>query len=114
MEIKKILNKTSRETAVVDTNAENVVVDTNAGMSVVEQNKPELTESEINAGAKKVGQLLAKEDKVTIIAPKDKLNPDDDNVVVCINGYKYKIKRGVEVEVPRPVKDILKEAGYLG
>lgn len=105
MEIKKVLKKATQEDAIVDAKAE---------MDVVEQNKPELTESKINEGAKEIGKLLAKEDKITIIVPKDPLNPSDDNVVACINGYKYRIKRGVEVEVPRPVKDVLKNAGYLG
>lgn len=105
MEIKKVLKKTSQENDVVDTKVE---------MDVVEQKKPELTESKINEGAKEIGKLLAKEGKITIIIPKDPLNPSDDTVPVCINGYKYRIKRGVEVEVPRPVKDVLKNAGYLG
>jgi hypothetical protein len=32
---------------------------------------------------------------------------------VCLNGYIYQIQRGVEVEVPQSIYDILDEAGRI-
>ena len=49
--------------------------------------------------------------KVTI--PKDQLNDENTFGPVSINGKILQIKRGVEVEVPQEVKNILKEAGYI-
>lgn len=49
--------------------------------------------------------------EVTI--PIDALNKKDSFVPVSINGYIWKIKRGVEVKVPAEVARILKEAGYI-
>lgn len=56
---------------------------------------------------------LAKCKKVTIKVPIDKQNPKDLEVVVQINGYTYQIKRGVEVEVPEPIKKLLERGKYL-
>lgn len=39
--------------------------------------------------------------------------PVDDSVPVQVNGKIYQIQRGVEVEVPQVVADILEESGYL-
>jgi hypothetical protein len=36
--------------------------------------------------------------------------PDE---TVCLNGYIYQIQRGVEVEVPEAIYDILDEAGRI-
>lgn len=55
---------------------------------------------------------FAKCKKVTVRIPKSEHNPHD--VVVQINGYIFQIKRGVDVEVPAPVKDLLDKGGYLG
>lgn len=32
---------------------------------------------------------------------------------VCVNGYIYQIQRGIKVEVPQTVADILEEAGLI-
>lgn len=56
---------------------------------------------------------LAKCKKVTIKVPIDKQNPKDLEVVVQINGYTYQIKRGVEVEVPEPIKKLLERGKYI-
>ena len=105
LNIKKVLSPKEK----VEKTDESVVTET------TEEIKPkELTASDINKQALEVGKVLAKQKKVTLYIPKDPLNPSDDIVPVCINGYKYKIKRGEEVEVPKVVKDILKVAGYLG
>ena len=82
------------------------------------ENKTEVTEeAKANNRTKKlVKGMKAKLDKckkVTIEIPIDKQNPKDTQVIVQINGYVYVIKRGVEVEVPEPVKVLLKRAKYL-
>ena len=51
--------------------------------------------------------------KVEIEIPLNQLNPKDTDVTVQINGYVFQIKRGVEVEVPAPVKKLLKRAKYI-
>ena len=51
--------------------------------------------------------------KVKITIPVDKVNDKDTFVPVCLNGKIYQINRGVAVEVPKAVADILKEAGYI-
>lgn len=48
-----------------------------------------------------------------IAIPIDQLNKKDSFVPVSINGYIWKIKRGVTVKVPAEVARILKEAGYI-
>lgn len=35
------------------------------------------------------------------------------NVPVCVNGYTYQIRKGCDVQVPRVVADILREARIL-
>lgn len=73
-----------------------------------------LTDKEIDKIAEQFGAEMAKQPKVKIIIPKDSLNPKNDAIPVCINGYTYLIKRGVAVEVPETVAQILEESGYLG
>ena len=51
--------------------------------------------------------------KVKVIIPTDPINDEETFVPVVINGYIYQIKRGEEVEVPKEVARILKEAGYI-
>lgn len=89
----------------------------------IEQNVEQVVESEktekkadssvflkeaISTGAK-----LKKQKQVLLTVPISELNQGDDYVVVAINGYKYKIKRGEEVEVPYAVYKLLKEAKYI-
>ena len=51
--------------------------------------------------------------KKTVAIPMSELNKKDSFVPVSFNWYIWKIKRGVEVEVPVEVARILKEAGYI-
>ena len=53
------------------------------------------------------------EKKVKITIPQDPLNKNDSFVPVAINGHIWQITRGKEVEVPKEVARILKEAGYI-
>ena len=56
-------------------------------------------------------EILAKEPKRKIKLPIDPLNPDNTTKLVAINGYAFSIQRGVEVEVPQSVYDILVRTG---
>ena len=60
-----------------------------------------------------MGAKLAKCKQVTIKIPIDKQNPKDTEVTVQINGYIFQMKRGVEIEVPEPVKKLLERAKYI-
>ncbi len=51
----------------------------------------------------------AKMDKVTITIPADP-NGEDDDIFVSVNGYRYLIRRGEAVEVPRFVAEALKNS----
>lgn len=54
-----------------------------------------------------------KKDLVEIKIPIDALNKTDKTVNVIINGYRWTIEKGKEVEVPRAVKEILTDAKYI-
>lgn len=58
-------------------------------------------------------KMFENSEKKKITIPKDALNKKDSFVPVSINGYIWKINRGVAVEVPVEVARILKEAGYI-
>ena len=62
---------------------------------------------------KKMKAILDKEPKKTIRLPFLKDKNAMNYVPVCINGYIYQVQRGVEVEVPKPVADLLEEGGYF-
>jgi hypothetical protein len=55
----------------------------------------------------------AKEKLVKIRIPYDTLNPNIHTEVVIINGRRFNIQKGVEVEVPEQVAQILKDAGRI-
>lgn len=63
--------------------------------------------------SKKMKGILDKEPKKTIRLPNLKDKNASNYVPVCINGYIYQVQRGVEVEVPKPVADLLEEGGYF-
>lgn len=74
------------------------------------------TESIENSHAK-VAMDTAKKIKgyknVEIKIPINPQNPKDLIVVVGINGYKWRIKRGEKVSVPEPVAKILEDSKYI-
>lgn len=55
----------------------------------------------------------AKEKLVKIRIPYDTLNPTIHTEVVIINGRRFNIQKGVDVEVPEQVAQILKDAGRI-
>lgn len=61
---------------------------------------------------KQTAAALAKHPTEKIKIPMDKLNPEDDEVWVGINGWNYRIKKEVAVELPVPIVDLLIMGGY--
>lgn len=100
------------------TNPENTEQDTVENEGTETQNEETTNEKENNKNVEvnnmsenKTEAKKVKMVKVTI--PKDQLNDENTFVPVSINGKIWQINRGVEVEVPQEVKNILKEAGYI-
>jgi hypothetical protein len=54
-----------------------------------------------------------KEKFVRIRIPYDTLNPNIHTETVIINGTRWNIQKGVDVEVPEQVAIVLKEAGRI-
>ena len=61
-----------------------------------------------NEPTKAVKEVKPKEidwnERVPLLIPRDPTNPKEDDAVICVNGDITQIKRGVEVMVPRYVK----------
>lgn len=72
---------------------------------------PTLSEQELSAITANTGAILAKQPKVKIRLRKEEDKKAPNFETVQINGYTYQIMKGVDVEVPQTVVDILKEAG---
>lgn len=79
----------------------------------LEKAVPDFTEAQLDNMAKEAGKEINKEEKVKVKIPVDPLNPKDEVVPVCINGYFWYIKRGERVEVPKVVEEVLENAGYI-
>lgn len=79
----------------------------------VENRIKEVTEAEIDNMAKESGKAINATEKVKVKIPLDPLNPKDEVVPVCVNGYFWYIKRGERVTVPKVVEEILENAGYI-
>lgn len=81
-----------------------------------EEGKTEERETELTAGQKQVqmekrmqeAMEAAKAEKETIRLPMT--GNGDDDVFVSVNGYKYLIQRGKEVEVPKFVAEVLRNS----
>lgn len=70
----------------------------------------------VNTGVEaiKTGKNINRSNKVLVKIPVDALNPLDKEVAVQINGYKWIIKRGETLSLPKEVVQLLQEAGYFG
>ena len=88
--------------------------------------KKQVSEQEIDKMAQDTGSVLAQQDKVKVklflsaeekkslehkIEQGQSVNWPAEEVIV--NGYKYVIQKGKEVEVPQTVKEILEGAGLI-
>lgn len=74
-----------------------------------------LSESDMDRVTHETHKALSKQKKETIFLyqrPAEEGDPLPDETV-CINGYVYQIKRGVSVEVPIGVADVLRHANRL-
>ncbi len=72
-----------------------------------------MTEGEMDRLTTDTGAVLAAQPKRTIRLyqePGARKLPEE---TVSVNGYNYVIQRGVEVEVPQTVYEILEQAGRL-
>lgn len=59
--------------------------------------------------AEKTKQILAKRPKINFIIPLAENEQQGASETVQINGYRLTIQKGVMVEIPKPVADILAE-----
>lgn len=80
----------------------------------------EATEAEDKNGEAEVKKLVRQMEKrfgemkkVKIKLPIDRLNPKDLTVFAQLNGFTFTMKRGVEIEVPEVIKDLLVRYGEL-
>lgn len=72
--------------------------------------------AEYNAMDKSVKDTLQNQDKVKVRlwqVPKDSSDEPWPPQEVAVNGYVYVIQRGVSVEVPETVAEILEQAGHI-
>lgn len=69
-------------------------------------------ESQVAAMGQATAEALRKEQKYKVLIPIDKLNPNNNEVVVALNGWNLQIKKNVPVMLAEPIYDILEESGY--
>lgn len=115
-EMQKLLEENARLKAERDT-AEAARIDAELlAAERKEEGKTEERETELTAGQKQVqmekrmqeAMEAAKAEKETIRLPIT--GNGDDDVFVSVNGYKYLIQRGKEVEVPKFVAEVLRNS----
>lgn len=75
------------------------------------KDKTTTTDAELDRMAFKTGEELAKQPRQKVRIPA--IPGGDDCVECCINGYNYMIKRGVSVELPESVVELLANAGIV-
>lgn len=83
-----------------------------------EENKATETKKQENKKAetkkpKTFKEYLDNEEKANIRIPIDPQNPKDLFVRVALNGAIYQIQRGENVEIPKSIAQILREAKYI-
>lgn len=105
----KINNEENEKDNAVTEATENSKADFNTGEN---QDSKLPTDSEMASEVKRWGAILAKQPKQRIKIKKSDEN-DKSDVPVAINGYIFRIKKGVYIEVPESVAKILEEADYI-
>lgn len=88
--------------------------------------KVEISESQMDRITDNTKKLLAEQPKVSIKLhlPQEEMkkieaarasgkNAEIPFETVCVNGHIFQIQRGIKVEVPQTVADILEEAGMI-
>lgn len=114
-EMQKLLEENARLKAERDA-AEAARIDAELAAAQSKETEQPKEDEELTAGQKKVqmekrmqeAMEAAKAEKETIRLPIT--GNGDDDVFVSVNGYKYLIQRGKEVEVPRFVAEVLKNS----
>ena len=102
-EMQKLLEENARLKAERDA-AEAARIDAELAAAQSKETEQPKEDEELTAGQKQA----AKAEKETIRLPIT--GNGDDDVFVSVNGYKYLIQRGKEVEVPRFVAEVLKNS----
>jgi hypothetical protein len=85
-------------------------------MAVEKEQEVAMTEKEMQNVTNTTARVLGKQDKVSIKlyqVPESSTEPKLPDEEVTVNGYKYVIPRGINVDVPQTVKEILEQAGRL-
>lgn len=78
-------------------------------MTNKEKATPEAVAEEVKAEGAKAEEI--KEDEMVCIKlPINPLNKGDDSLFVGVNGRSYQIKRGVAVNVPRAVAEVIEHS----
>lgn len=114
-EMQKLLEENARPKAERDA-AEAARIDAELAAAQSKETEQPKEDEELTAGQKQVqmekrmqeAMEAAKAEKETIRLPIT--GNGDDDVFVSVNGYKYLIQRGKEVEVPRFVAEVLKNS----
>lgn len=114
-EMQKLLEENARLKAERDA-AEAARIDAELAAAQSKETEQFKEDEELTAGQKQVqmekrmqeAMEAAKAEKETIRLPIT--GNGDDDVFVSVNGYKYLIQRGKEVEVPRFVAEVLKNS----
>lgn len=114
-EMQKLLEENARLKAERDA-AEAARIDAELAAAQSKEKEQPKEDEELTAGQKQVqmekrmqeAMEAAKAEKETIRLPIT--GNGDDDVFVSVNGYKYLIQRGKEVEVPRFVAEVLKNS----
>jgi hypothetical protein len=75
----------------------------------------QMTEAEMERESRDTGAALAEEKESIKLyqTPQGSSDAPLSDEVVIINGYRYQIQRGVDVEVPKQVAQVLRDAGRL-
>lgn len=73
-----------------------------------------MTDAEIDAEIKRMGDEIAAEERTEIRLPKDPMSDANDQVqYACINGHEFWIPRTVTVSLPQSVIALLKDVEVL-
>lgn len=84
---------------------------TEAQMDLVTKNTKQLLDEQPKVSVK---LFLSQEDQRKLAAAKESgKNMEVPFETVCVNGHIYQIQRGVKVDVPQTVAEILEEAGLI-
>lgn len=83
---------------------------------IASEDAPDILKENVRGQVTSIGRKTAEDlaenyEKVKMMVPIDRLHPDDEFVVVAINGRIFQIKRGKAVMVPEPIYNIALESG---